>query len=525
MTALALATNDKIKTFDFSSPELYNPVYIPTFHVKHRFLHYFGSAGSGKSVFAGQKEIVLSFDGNRRKRKTIVARRFYNTIEHSVYSLLKDIISEWELDDCFHFLKSPYSITNKLTGVQFIFVGLDDVEKIKSVQGVDRGWVEEATEMRTQSELNQLSLRLRGFQHVQWTLTYNPVNSHHWLNKQIHEKLPPGHFIFKTTYRDNIRMLAKDSEYGPSIEALKETDPNYYRVYGLGLWGQNSEGLIYPTNTPVPEMPVAPQAYGLDIGWNHPCVLVATALVDEPGKDRRQLYWDERLYKTKLHSYDLVRELNDLQISKNIPIISDHSPDYIDDLKAAGYWVIEADKEKGSVLAGINTVKKFDLNITARSKNIFREVQNYSWKNKNGRWLDEASGQEAEAQEGVDHAMDGGPVRHAVPGQTDIERIRRTRGLGLNYGKERNGNGHHPRRKGLFRVQIGLVEQALAVVENNVRPLGFGSRRATARRAVPHEVQERAGRKVQGPAREQHFQKRIPRGDRKDGRHGFPQGP
>lgn len=391
------------QTFDFSNPELYNPVYIPTFGVKHRFLHYFGSAGSGKSVFAAQKEVALSFHGYRAKRKTIVARRYYNTIENSVYAELKNVIDEWELNDCFKFARSPYSILNTVTGVQFIFLGLDDVEKVKSIRGVDRGWIEEATEMRTRSELDQLSIRLRGYANVQWTLTYNPVNAHHWLNREIHEKRPPDHYIFKTTYRDNIKLLAKDPSYADKLEAYKESNPSFYRVYGLGLWGQNLEGLIYQAGEPAGEMPCLPQAYGLDLGWNDPVALCKIAVLDEFGKDRKQLYAEELVYLSKLDVPSFIAKVNELRISKKIPIVYDPAgsgPLFADALKDAGYWVIAADKSSGSVEGGIANVKKHDIHIVAGSKNMSREIENYLWQNKNGVWTDKP-------QDGIDHLMDG----------------------------------------------------------------------------------------------------------------------
>src|SRR6185369_16586060 len=158
MTATA-----QIKTFDFSNKALYNRAYIPLFKNDAEFLHLWGSAGSGKSRFAGQKEVVKSFRAERRDRKTLCVRKVFNTIKDSIYSELKTIIYQWKLEDCFDILKSPLQITNKITGVTFLFIGLDDVEKVKSISGVDRIWIEEATELAQQSELDQLRLRLRGF--------------------------------------------------------------------------------------------------------------------------------------------------------------------------------------------------------------------------------------------------------------------------------------------------------------------------------------------------------------------------
>ena len=112
-----------VKTFDFSDPRLYNAAYKPLFQNDAEFLHLYGSAGSGKSRFAAQKEIVKSFRSDRRDRKTLVVRKVAKTLKDSVYSELKGIIYDWKIDDCFDLLKSPLQITNKLTGVTFLFIG------------------------------------------------------------------------------------------------------------------------------------------------------------------------------------------------------------------------------------------------------------------------------------------------------------------------------------------------------------------------------------------------------------------
>lgn len=393
-----------LQVFDFSAPELYNPVYLPTFNVRKPVLHYFGSAGSGKSVFVAQKEIVLSFQNWRRNRKTIVARRYYNTLGQSCYSLLKSTIYEWNLSDCFKFGSSPYYIRNQVTGVEFVFLGLDDVEKVKSIHGADRGWLEEATEVKEQKDLNILRDRLRGFKYVQWSLSYNPTDADHWINKEIHIPRPAGHYIFKTTYKDNIRLLEKDPHYADRLESYKETNPNHYRVYAQGEWGKRLEGLVYPDHTEAVELPCPPQAYGLDLGWNDPIAMCKVALVDEFEKDQKQLFVEEMCYEHKMNVPTFVAKCEAMKVSKNIPIIYDPAqpgPLFADALRAAGYWAIPAEKGPGSVKAGILNVKRFDIRPVVGGKNLYAELNGYSWKNKNGVWLDD------EPEKGLDHLLDG----------------------------------------------------------------------------------------------------------------------
>lgn len=394
------ANKTEPKIFDFSNLDLFNPVYVPLLRDGTEFLHLFGSAGSGKSRFAAQKELALSFDPTRRGRKTLVVRKVARTLKDSVFAELKGQIYDWRLDDCFDLLKSPLEIKNLLTGVQFLFIGLDDVEKVKSISGVDRIWIEEATELTNPTELDQLRLRLRGFEKVQITLSYNPINEHHWLNTEIHQKRPVGHKIIKTTFRDNLKLLAKDPTFAETVERLKDTNPNYYRVYGLGEWGRNSEGLVYPDYQVAETMP-EPQFFGLDFGYNDPCALVAGAVVDNFAEKKKDYFVQELLYRTHLTSNDLIVALKDLIPNKRAVIIADSArPEMIEDLKKAGFNVRGCVKYKGSVVEGINEVKKHNLRVVAGSRNLFREITNYSWKEKDGRYFDD------EPIDAINHLMD-----------------------------------------------------------------------------------------------------------------------
>lgn len=380
----------------------FNPAYIPLLDNKAEFLHFCGGAGSGKSRFVAQKEILFSYLERRRGRKTLVVRKIFNTLKDSCYSELKAVIYNFQRQDDFEILRNPLSITNKQTGVEFIFRGFDDPEKIKSVTGVDRVWYEETTESDHRDELDQLRLRLRGFDEVQVTLTYNPINVYHYLNTEFHEHADPSHFVHRSTYRDNLKLLAKDPHYAPYIESTKETNPAYYKVYGLGEWGQNTEGLVYPDYTPVDAMP-AVQFYGLDFGFNDPTSLTAHAVEDVYEAAKKNFYWDEVVYQTHLTSAMLIEQMHERGVKKNLPIICDNArPEMIEDLRKAGFNARACEKYKGSVLDGINRVKTFNLCIVRGAKNIFREIQNYTWREKDGRFRDD------EPVDAVNHAMDSG---------------------------------------------------------------------------------------------------------------------
>lgn len=124
----------------------------------------------------------------------------------------------------------------KLTGNEVAFIGLDDVEKVKSIT-FENGelttiWVEEATETQ-EADINQLKVRLRGgTSKKQMVLSFNPINIQHWIKKHfIDSGLATVCF---STYKDN-KFLTEDDR--KALEDLKRIDEYTYDVYCLGKWG------------------------------------------------------------------------------------------------------------------------------------------------------------------------------------------------------------------------------------------------------------------------------------------------
>ncbi len=392
------------QTYDFSDPELYNETYLELFDNTSRFIHLFGSAGSGKSNFEAQREIVESYDERRRNRKTLIGRQVYNTLKDSCYADLKAVIYDWELADDFEVLKSPLFIRNKQTNVEFIFKGLDNFILLKSLKGVDRAWIEEATELPDPKALRQISLRIRGFSCPggQITLSYNPDDEEHWLNTEIHQKRPEKHFVKKTTYKDN-RFL--DEEYIEELEGLASQDSNYYNVYVLGNWGSVTEGLIYTAHHVLEEFPQDENGeddfdyYGLDFGFTDPNALVGLKIIDSFPK--KKLFVKELLYKSNLDATDLADEFDKLKIKKKIKMTADSArPEMILALQKRGYNVAACEKGAGSVLSGINRIRNYELWIAAGSKNYFKEIRNYKKREIHGKFLEEPEPHQA------DHLLD-----------------------------------------------------------------------------------------------------------------------
>lgn len=212
--------------------ETNNEAFIPLFADKMRYLVLVGGGGSGKSIFAGRKilERVTSEAGHR----WLVVRKVARTLRESCFQQLKGQISEHYNYSEWNINKTDMVMTYK-NGSQILFAGLDDVEKLKSIYNITGIWIEEASEL-DEADLNQLDIRLRGEtkHYKQIIITFNPIDINHWLKKRFFDNKVANATAHHSTYKDN-KFL--DAEAKAVLEAYKETDPYYYDVYCLGLWG------------------------------------------------------------------------------------------------------------------------------------------------------------------------------------------------------------------------------------------------------------------------------------------------
>ncbi|MGB3160380.1 MAG: PBSX family phage terminase large subunit [Carnobacterium sp.] len=212
------------------SSDFFNKKYLPYLNDNTRTMVFMGGAGSGKSHFVTQRAILKSL---KSKRRTLVVRKVQATIRDSVFKLFVDQLIQM---DIYKFCKVTTSnLSIKLpNGSEFIFKGMDDPEKIKSITGIDDIIIEEATEV-TLDDFSQLNLRLRsGADNQQIILMFNPVSKENWVYPYFFKQKPRDTVIVKTTYKDN-RFLPFD--YVKSLKAYKATNPLYYQVYCLGNFG------------------------------------------------------------------------------------------------------------------------------------------------------------------------------------------------------------------------------------------------------------------------------------------------
>ena len=393
-------TRKKQITIDFTNlPKATNTVYVPYYMNTSRYLVLYGGAGSGKSVFVGQKIVYRML--TESNHKFLVARKVEATIRESARAEIIGAIKSMGVDSLFKYSDAP---TGEMTiscvnGNKIIFRGLDNKEKLKSIKDITGLWLEEASDF-TLDDFTQLDLRLRG-KHItnykQVILSFNPVSSTHWLKTRFFDTQDADATVLHTTYKDN---RFADAKYIEILEKLKTTNYTYYQVYALGKWGV-LKGIIYDKYTIIDELPKDAQIHrwGQDFGFNNPSATVEVKI------DGNNLYLHEILYETQLTNTQLMEKLKTkyphLQNIKGF--LDSAEPARIADFERAGFDVLPALKD---VKAGIDKVKSFNIFVTKSSVNIIKELDLYVWKlDRNNEPLDEPLKEN-------DHSLDA--VRYAT---------------------------------------------------------------------------------------------------------------
>jgi PBSX family phage terminase large subunit len=197
----------------------------------------FGGSGSGKSIFAVQKILIRCL--NEQGHRILVVRKIANTIQNSVFKAFGDLIAEYNVSNLVTANKTnlSYHFNN---GNEILTTGLDDVEKLKSIQGITSIWIEEATELE-KTDFDQLDLRLRGetSSYKQFIITFNPIDETHWIKAELFDKELDNRTICHSTYLDNKFI---DEEYIKLLTERIAGDENLYRIYVKGEWGRIKTG-------------------------------------------------------------------------------------------------------------------------------------------------------------------------------------------------------------------------------------------------------------------------------------------
>lgn len=340
-------------------------------------IHY-GGASSGKSHGVIQKVVFKSLQAWKYPRKVLFLRKVGSSVYDSIFEDVKQCLEAWGLLGACKVNNSAYRIELP-NGAQFIFKGLDNPEKIKSIKGISDVIMEEASEF-TLDDYTQLTLRLRDKKHPfkQIYLMFNPVSKVNWVYNAFFVKKPKNTVIYQTTYKNN-RFL--DEVTKENIEELANRNEAYYKIYALGEFA-TLDKLVFPKYKKQllnkEELKQFPSYFGLDYGFiNDPSAFMHIKIDDE----NRHLYIVEEYVRKGLTNDKIAEAIKALGYSKEIIRADSAEKKSNQELRNLDIpRVIDVMKGPGSVMQGIQYILQYEIIVDERCVKTIEELENYTWK-------------------------------------------------------------------------------------------------------------------------------------------------
>ena len=360
-----------------------NPAFLPRLRLYDpRIVVEYGGAGSGKSHFVVQKMIIK---GMAEKRRVLVVRKVARTLRESVFKLFLQILSP--VRPAVRSINKTDMTISLVNGTEFIFSGLDDAEKIKSIVGIDDIIIEEATEL-LDDDFTQLRLRLRSGTKNQLHLMFNPVSKANWVYRTFFLDPPSNAAVFHSTWEDNKHLPA---EYIEDIKRLQRTNPAYYRIYVLGEFA-TLDKLVYPVSEKrlisSDEVLNLPAFCGLDHGYNDPAALTWGYL----DARKKCIYITGEYHRSEMLNDQLYHTICDLGLSRQRIVADSEDKKSNEELRRMGLTrLLPAMKGPDSVLAGIKWILSHELVVDERCVHVINELENYTWikDKKSGEYINE----------------------------------------------------------------------------------------------------------------------------------------
>lgn len=339
---------------------------------------FYGGRGGAKSWSFAQAAVIDAYTHNHL---WLCTREFQSSIKDSVYQTIVDMIKHLGLEKWFQVTKAE--IRCLLTGSRFIFKGLHhNIMEIKSLEGVDRCWVEEAQNMSKLS-LKVLLPTIRKKGSEIW-FSFNPYEETDAVYDYFIRRPPPeDSIVVKVGWEDNPYFSNTRLE-AERLHMLR-TDPEGY----AWVWGGNCRTMDETTifrnvkvigfDSPPINIPRERTLwrFGADWGFSKdPSTLVRTFIKDN------DLYVDEEWYGENVEIEDIPNGWRKIEGAENHLIFADNSrPETISHMRRRGFRVRPCTKWQGSLEDGIAYMKKFDnIYVHPRCKHTAQEFRLYRWK-------------------------------------------------------------------------------------------------------------------------------------------------
>lgn len=348
-------------------------VYLKNQHARKPVVANIGGADSSKSYSIAQLLIGKFFD--ERNKTFLTARKTLPSLKLTAYKLVIQLLKEYGRYGYLKHNKSDHTLYYAPLNNLWVFASIDDPEKYKSAE-FNYEWLEETNDF-TWEDFVILKLRLRAKttdgNPNQIFLSFNPADEQGWINQRLFKE--PYVERIHSTYEDN--PFAADADID-MIEGLKDQDESYWRIYARGEFAR-LKGLIHQL-VEVNQLPEAPEViYGLDFGFVNPTTLIEVGI----NMELMELYLHELIYETHLTNAQLIDRMKEVipPEHRQREIYADSAePARIEEIYYADFNIHAANKEKKSVINGIDLVNRFKLYSNPFAVNLKREMTRYKRK-------------------------------------------------------------------------------------------------------------------------------------------------
>ena len=313
--------------------------------------------------------IIFEYCTKNNNKVITICRKSFPSLRATVMRDFMTILQSYNAyNDVYHNKSnSEYSLFGNLVE----FISLDQPQKIRGRKR-DLLFVNEGNELYYE-DMQQLLFRTQD----KIILDFNPSDEYHWIYDRLITRDDCA--FFKTTYLDNPFI---EPSIIKEIERLKDTDEQYWQIYGLGERSASRSTIF--NYTEVNQIPMEAQliSYGMDFGYtNDPTTFVAVY------SEGHNMYIQEHLYRTQMTTNDINVFLKELNLTSS-PIYADSAePRLISELRKMGHNIFSSIKGRDSVNAGIDLLKRYKIHILSTSTNAISEFRNYKWKEDKGGML------------------------------------------------------------------------------------------------------------------------------------------
>lgn len=342
------------------------PLLVPS---RYKGAH--GGRGSGKSHFFAEALIERSII---EKTDAVCVREIQKSLDQSVKKLLESKIASLNAGAYFEVQDTKIK---SVSGGLIIFQGMQNhtADTIKSLEGYDVAWVEEAQSL-SQRSLDLLRPTIRKPGSELW-FSWNPNESSDPVDALLRgDDPPPDAVVIEVNYEDNPwfpEVLRAEMEYD------RKRDPDKFRHVWRGEYARNSESRVFK-NWRVEEFDTDPSAIirqGADWGFSvDPTVLVQCYIVG------RTLYVPHEAYRVGCEIVDTPSLFMSVPDSERWPIVADSArPETISHLRKNGFpKIMPAVKGARSLEEGVEFLKSFDIVVHPRCTHLIDELTSYSYK-------------------------------------------------------------------------------------------------------------------------------------------------